>query len=225
MTVPKHPAQYSEAIIQRFADIVHEYAAAMASVHVLDPFAGVGGIHKISDLLQSADVDVRTHGIEIEPNWAKADKRTRVGNALDLPYDDGSFDFIMTSPCYGNRMADHHDAKDDSKRITYRHYYGEDLNEDSAGTLQWGSAYRNFHRGAWIESLRVLKSGGLFVVNISNHIRGGQVMKVVEWHLQFLLELGLFVERVEQINTPRMRNGANANLRVPFEHILVMMRS
>lgn len=46
---------------------------------------------------------------------------TIVGNALYLPFRDRAFDGIVTSPCYGNRMADHHDARDDSKRNTYTH--------------------------------------------------------------------------------------------------------
>lgn len=226
MTAP-HPAPFSDSIIERFALIVAEYAGARTRVRVLDPFAGVGGIHKIPELMKKLTVSptkVDTVGIELEPNWASAHSRTRVGSALKLPFRKPSFDFVMTSPCYGNRMADHHNAKDASKRITYRHYYGENLSNGSSAVMQWGNAYREFHLLAWIEAQRVLKHDGLFVVNISNHIRHGSVMPVVEWHLQTLLELGLRVERVEQVVTPRMKNGANADLRVPFEHILVMKK-
>lgn len=221
MTAP-HPAPFSDAIIQRLSKIVHEYAGARTRVTVLDPFAGIGGIHKIPDILGNVDVYVDTYGIEREPAWACAHPRTREGSALDLPFKTDRFDFIVTSPCYGNRMADHHNAKDGSRRITYRHYYGEELHEDNAGTLQWGHVYRDFHKRAWVEAKRVLKPNGIFVVNISNHIRKGEVQHVVEWHLRALMDLGLLMERVEQIATPRMRNGANANLRVPCEHILVM---
>lgn len=218
----KHPAPYTPVIIEKFSRIIREYAAAMKTARVLDPFAGIGGIHKLSSFLSSSDVHVQTYGIELEPNWASAHERTRVGSALGLPYEDDSFDFIMTSPCYGNRMADHHNAKDASKRITYWHYYGEPLSEGSSAVMQWGNEYRVFHDQAWQEALRVLKPNGIFVVNISNHIRGGKVQHVVEWHLRDLLSLGLSLEYVDRVKTPRMRNGANANLRVEFEHILVM---
>lgn len=225
--VRPHPAQYTNVIIEKFAHIVHQYGAACIEVKVLDPFAGVGNIHKIPEILGSAvDVHVETYGVELQPLWAAAHPRTQVGNALALPFKDNKFDFIMTSPCYGNRMADHHNAQDGSKRITYKHYYGEELEEENAGTLQWTNPeYQIFHAAAWAESLRVLKPHGIFVVNISNHIRGYEEMPVTEWHLQCLLELGLFLEYTEPVVTPRMRSGANAHLRVHNEHILVMRRN
>lgn len=46
---------------------------------------------------------------------------TVIGDATRLPFDNRMFDAVITSPTYGNRMADHHDAQDGSKRITYRH--------------------------------------------------------------------------------------------------------
>ena len=53
-------------------------------------------------------------------------------------------------------MADHHDAKDDSRRITYRHCYGKELQENNAGMLQWtDSTYKVLHRRAWLEARRV----------------------------------------------------------------------
>jgi SAM-dependent methyltransferase len=220
-----HPAQFTDSIIEHFAVIVGEYSDGRPRVRVLAPFAGVGGIHKIPELLHTADIQVDIVGVEIEPAWACAHGCTLVGNALALPFTSDSFDFVMTSPSYGNRMADHHNARDGSKRITYRHYYGEDLHEDNSGTLQWSHEYREFHHKAWAEALRVLKPGGLFIVNVSNHIRRGVVQKVVEWHMADLLTLGLGIEYVKPLHTPRMRQGANAHLRVDFEHILVMRKN
>ena len=141
-----------------------------------------------------------------------------MGNALALPFERDSFDFLMTSPSYGNRMADHHNARDDSKRITYRHYYGEDLHDDNSGTMQWGTKYQEFHHAAWTEAMRVLKPGGIFVVNISKHVRGGVVQKVVEWHTMDLLALGLGIEYVERVRTPRMRRGERTPASGPRTH-------
>ena len=72
-TLPRarpHPAPFTDSIIERFAVIVHDYAAAGARVRVLDPFAGIGGIHKIPELLRAGDVHVDTVGVELEPGWA-----------------------------------------------------------------------------------------------------------------------------------------------------------
>ena len=50
-------------------------------------------------------------------------------------------------------------------------------------------------------------------------------MRVVDWHLATLLDMGLSVEYVERIHTPRMGFGQNGQLRVDHEHIIVMHNS
>jgi hypothetical protein len=42
-------------------------------------------------------------------------------------------------------MADHFTAKDNSKRITYRHYLGRPLNKENTWMMQWGNAYKDKH--------------------------------------------------------------------------------
>ena len=65
-----------------------------------------------------------------------------VGDAEFLPYKDDFFEAICTSPTYGNRMADHFEAKDGSKRNTYRYAIGRALDEENTGKMQWGKKYR-----------------------------------------------------------------------------------
>lgn len=185
---------------------------------VLDPFCGIGGVHSL------AHPGLLTFGVEIEPEWATCHPMTEVGDARALRFDDDTFDCICTSPVFGNRMADHHDAKDDSKRITYKHSLGRDLTPGNAGAMQWGSNYRSLHLLAWKEARRVLKPGGLMIVNIKNHIRGGKIQPVAEWHLTTLLYLGFLLEEVRKVKCPGMGFGANADARVPFEHILVLRK-
>ena len=105
MTV-RHPATFSDPILAAID------AALGDAETVLHPFAGIGGIHRLNR---------STVGVELEPESAEQHPNTIVGNALDLPSPDDIFDAIATSPTYGNRMADHHDAKDGSTRHTYRH--------------------------------------------------------------------------------------------------------
>ena len=65
------------------------------------------------------------------PEWATQSPLTVVGNALDVAALCPVTDCIVTSPCYGNRMADHHDAKDSSRRITYKHKLGRDMSRSA----------------------------------------------------------------------------------------------
>jgi hypothetical protein len=84
--------------------------------------------------------------------------KTIVGNALHLPEQwTNRFHMVVTSPTYGNRMADHHDAKDDSKRMTYKHMLGRDLHPDNSGQMHFGPKYKEFHEKAWAEVTRVIK--------------------------------------------------------------------
>jgi tRNA G10 N-methylase Trm11 len=185
-------------------------------VKVLDPFAGTGGIHKLSAR--------QTVGVELEPEWANQHPNTIIGNALNLPFPDASFDAIATSPTYGNRMADHHDAKEGSTRHTYKHTLGRNLTDTNSGAMQWGNTYRQFHRKAWAEAIRVLKPGGRLVLNISDHIRKGQPQGVNLWHVAALCELGLTFHEAVPIETKRQRHGANAHLRVGNEWIITFTK-
>jgi DNA modification methylase len=116
-------------------------------------------------------------------------------------------------------MADHHEAKDSSKRITYRHILGRALTTGSAAGMPWGNRYRDFHSEVWAECARVLKPGGDFILHISDHIRKGEVQHVSAWHRDVLVKEGLaFVEGLEMASR-RMRFGANRELRVVSEYV------
>ena len=189
---------------------------------MLDPFAGTGRIHQLYGARSVDEAEVETFGVEIEPEWANMHPRTVVGDATALPFVDDSFDCIVTSPCYGNRMADHHEAKDDSRRVTYRHTLGRPLHPNNAGQLQWGDKYRAFHLAAWAEAARVLKPGGTFILNCSDHIRAGKVQRVTTWHIFALIGLGFELIDGARIKTPRMGFGANAKARVGYESVVVL---
>jgi tRNA G10 N-methylase Trm11 len=237
-----HPAMFSRELIGPLADTIRGRAS------VVDPFAGTGRIHAIAE---EAGVP-RSVGIELEAEWANADvfrgpERTQiVGDSLFVLPTLGaeSFEAVLTSPAYGNRMADKHEAKDAckscdgsgvvgsddcrackglglSRRNTYRHRLGRALSANNGGGLQWGPEYRDLHRSIWKAAAAVLAPGGVFVVNCSNHIRMGELVDVCAWHRKTLIDLGLVFERTIEVETRRQRHGANAHVRVAGELIMI----
>lgn len=214
-----HPAPFSDPILDTIAE--HVKGAEV----VLDPFAGTGRVHELRD---RAGVG-RTIGVEIEPEWAAKHPDTIQGDALDLGaagIEPESVDAIATSPTYGNRMADHHEATDDSVRLTYKHTLGRDLSDNNSGQFQWGPVYREFHREAWRQATAALRPGGTFTVNVKNHIRNGEVQRVVEWHLNTLMhEFRLELVAFDAIPTRGLMAGANNETRTGFEYVITLRKS
>lgn len=210
---PAHPARFPDRIMNVLAGLVDEHQLQRA--RVIDPFCGTGRTH---------DLGLDSTGVEIEPEWAGSHPQTIVGDATALPFPAGSFDAAITSPCYSNRLADHHEAKDGSYRRTYRHLLGRPLTAGSAGAMQWGDAYRDLHRRAWRELHRVLVPGGLVLLNVKNHVRRGQEVRVVEWHLQHLVGHGFDLVEEMSVSTAGSRYGANRDLRIGHEVIAVLRR-
>lgn len=210
----KHPAKFSDPVLERIEDLLDLHGWPQK---IIDPFAGTGKVHRLSQ-----GRDVETVGVEIEPEWAALHPRTIIGDALHLDFPDDTFDGMVTSPCYGNRLADHHNAQDGSVRRSYTHDIGRQLHPNNAGTLQWGDSYRDFHSHAWAESLRVLQPGALIVVNISNHIRGGVEQTVTEWHLNWFISHECMIVDLDKVNTSRMRYGANREARARYENVFIV---
>jgi SAM-dependent methyltransferase len=210
-----HPAKFSPQIVAVLRDVLDRWGVRGL---ILDPFAGVGGVHAL------ARSDRVTFGVELEPEWAGEHAGPVVrGDACALPFPDATFDAITVSPTYGNRMAD----KDmrPSTAATYMKSLGREASAASSCHLQWPSpAYWELHRRAWCEAERVLRPGGLFVLNVSDHRRRHQWQSVVDWHVSGLLRLGLDeVERVP-VGTCRMRYGANADARASAEWVVVLKK-
>lgn len=278
-----HPAPFPRYVLNRIE--LHLSAERRRVGHilqVLDPFAGIGRIHDLPSRL------AETTGVELEPEWAACRAGTIVGDATQLPAKwSGRFDVVVTSPCYANRLADHHEARDScagcggagslaiedgcseapwccpacervdctcgvlakamrehnhacptcrshrctscngsglSKRYTYRHALGRMPSEGSAATLQWskqGGKYRALHGRALDEMHRVLVEDGLVIVNVKNHLDGGAEQYVAEWWRKRMREAGFVGVVVDELAAPGIRHGANAQLRVTNERLLI----
>lgn len=242
-TEVKHPAKFTRAvwlcIYRDVAKLVtlhpekHEW-------HVLDPFGGIGGIldlHAMSWDYNPNELDFKITVIEIEEEWAeqaKAHDRYQQlnDNVLAVDFFDfaahpsvrETFDIVITSPTYGNRMADHHEAKDDSVRNTYRHKLGRPLSENSSAGLQWGDEYRDFHRAAWDEVFDLLEAGGYFILNVKDHIRKGVKQPVAAWHRAYCQSIGF--QKVSETHVPVRgnRQGENGEVRVDHEHVYLFQK-
>lgn len=211
-----HPAKYSDQFIPIFAELLK------GRENVLDPFAGTGKLA----LIKSYGFAGKVICNELEKEWAESSiypvDQWFISDAANMAWaPNESVDAICTSPTYGNRMADHFDAKDNSKRITYRHVLGRPLNEHNTGRMQWGDGYRNKHIEVYTECMRVLKPSGLLIINISDHIRKGEIIPVTDWHREAIMDLGFTFREELKIETQRMGFGRNSGLRVNYESILV----
>jgi SAM-dependent methyltransferase len=264
----RHPARFSDPILAAIdATIVEhlprsglvraapESALARrwrAGVRLLDPFAGTGRIHSLG---------YDSVGVELEPEWAALHPQTIVADARALPFPDASFDAVATSPCYGNRMADHQEAREQCRgcgghgfvgghrpdgdpapgamtcvpgrgrglreppRNTYRHVLGRPLAAGNTGAMQWGTAYRNTHRAAWFDAGRVLRPGGLFVLNVKDHLRKGARQHVTEWHVGVLrYGLGFEVVAHDRVETRGLGHGQNGDVRIPYESVVTLRK-
>lgn len=209
-----HPAKYTDVLLPVMARMLD------CSETVLDPFGGTGKIfelYKLNPNIRKIDA------VEIEPEWAALDSRMTLGNALELPFEEDSFDAVCTSPSYGNKMAGKVSKDIDKgvwKRIKYADALHRDLSEENSANFVWGKKYRQFHIKAWMETRRVIRNQGTFVLNIKNHISQGEEQFVTEWHIETLRLMQFEMVEWEKIPVPSMRRGAHGSRRIPYESLI-----
>jgi hypothetical protein len=224
----EHPAKFSAPILTRIVRTLERIVEGSATrpILVVDPFAGVGGIHRI------VVAGVSILAIEIEEEWAEESAKLGPTFCMDFfvwarEIEAGSVDVVCTSPTYGNRMADHHvpGPEDTSKRNTYTHVLERALTPGNSGVLQWGTEYQAFHRKALRTIWGILKPGGWLILNVSDHIRKRQKMPVVAWYKTTARAIGFELVSDELIPTKRNREGQNYEARVDGEHLLVFRKA
>jgi hypothetical protein len=158
-----HPARFWDKLIVAIGEMLASYGP----IDILDPFDGNGRVHELRELREPGH---HTTGVEIEPVWVALHPGTIVGNSLHLGslFAGRKFDAVVTSPAFGNRLADHHTNNDTCKHcggtgiegarvcrtclgvgISMRRSYTHDLrrmtgdstaklHKDNAGAMHWG---------------------------------------------------------------------------------------
>jgi hypothetical protein len=210
---PNHPAKYTDILLPVMADMLR-------GCHlVIDPFGGTGKVATLRHWLPG----VAFVAGELEPEWARPGMV--VQNSRRMPYAANSFDGCATSPAYGNRMADKtYSSSNGNSWQTYTYQIGRRLSLDNGGGMQWGAGYRELHLAVWHECARVLKPGALLVLNIKDHIRAGERMRVTDWHVSALLSAGFEFVAERRVVCPGMKKGANSVARVPYESVIKFRR-
>lgn len=240
-----HPAKFSAPVALAIVEMIEKYSDGT----ILDPFGGTGGLHDIGEVVRERRAQhVTTYVNELEAEWAAESAEygpTRCGDFFTFEpgvsdkfwckwgeedpsfvlYDEPKFDMIITSPTYGNRMADKHNARDSSKRMTYKHQLGHDLSDNNSGGMQWGPAYRTFHGRAWSRVKDLLTDDGYFILNVKDHVRAGKIIKVAQWHVDAATRLGFKVEERRQVHTSGMGFGQHQQtLKVDHEEVVVFTK-
>jgi len=217
------PASYSTPVL----DSIRRLTPANA-VRILDPFAGPNGIARLADTLGtfSRSTGRRYLGVEIEPEWAQQGLDTIVGDATKLRDIPGVVAFapdcVITSPPYGNRMADQYmgDPRG-SRRHTYAIALGRTLDDYSAARYQWGPKYQTILSESVREIYNILPEGGHFILNIANHYRKHTLQLVVPWAVELILKRPFELRSWDVVKARKLRDGQNHEARDDHEQIFL----
>ena len=217
-----HPAVYSAVILAAIDRLLP------ASGTFIDPMAGSGRCFN----LERGDRHIVA--TEIEPEFAALHPRTICADATALPFATSSLDGGFCSPSYPNRMNGDYTAAGWTKNSTGRRNYSlskrwlardADAVLHSHNTSRYGERrkpgfYWLLHALVWGEVARVVKPGGVFIVNCKDLPR----LPVTEPHVALLIDAGFTEVHREQVRPPGYRFGENSKLRVDHEDIVVLVR-
>lgn len=212
----KHPAIMGQHILNECKKHL-----PFKGCRILDPFAGIGTTAKCLP-----DYDVV--GIEIEEEWANQHSTTICGDSKEIIPTLGKFDVVLTSPTYGNRMADDFKATNQTGRITYRHKLGHSLSRGTTANLHFNrknQRYETLHQEIWRLCVEALNDNGLFILNCKDFIANNKIQQVTKWHIETLETLGMKVISQSQVNSKGMRFGANREKRIDYENVVVLEKT
>jgi hypothetical protein len=242
----RFPAKYSEPILEQIA--LELRARLITAGTVLDPYAGIGGIHALRELLPGID----TLGVEIEEPFAACHPDTLWGDSRELAKRigdrAGTVTAVVTSPDYGNRLADQYlgspnekcrrcsgtgttmtagdcgdcggSGKAPSKRMGYAIALGRKCDPRSGARYQFGKKYRDLHLGILAAVCETIPAGTLLIYNVSSSIAEKGYRPVMEWWVTEIARRA-DIKALVPVETARLKFGANHDARVPAEHLII----
>jgi hypothetical protein len=229
MTTQAHCAKFSKELYEPIRQMISSIWSTLDDRLVYDPMAGVGTLEAILETFRPL-VPV---GSEIEEEYA-AEKPWIIHEDCRDHLD--RYQLIVTSPPYGNRMADQYlgtpaeqKLRAETGRKPRRNSYAIDLNrrvsKGSSAGFQWGPKYRELMETIWAHvAQHQLLPGGHLIVNVASHFRDKVYQPVAEWTLEALLNLGLELTAAHLVATPGLRDGQNSEARVGHEMVYLFQR-
>lgn len=216
-TENKHPAPYTDSLIETFAELLPTIVPPGHVIH--DPFGGEGvRLGALCDRL-----GLLFSGTDLEP-WKDGDPRVALGDSTDpTTYPPVPF-VVVTSPTYNNGVNDHFAPKDKSRRLTYRVAAGRALHPNNTG--RWsGRGSKKGETEYWRITREVVKHWpDLAVVNVKDSTRAGETYPLIQLWTDLLVEYGYEVERID-VECPGWRFGSNHDARTDTEAVLVARRA
>jgi hypothetical protein len=218
-----HPCPFTPVILDHLGPIL-----SRIGLPVHDPFAGTG--ERLGRLCD--ELGLPFTGTELEAPFI-VDPRVKPGNSTRAEtYPSGEF-VVCTSPAYPNGMTDHFNAKDSSRRHTYRQAlarilgHDQPLHEDNMG--RWGNAYRRSKRSEArhfeIAKRCVEHWPDAAVVNVKDVVASNYTVHVIERWVDLLREAGYHRFGMIEVATPGQRHGQNSEYRADTETIIVARRT
>jgi len=145
---------------------------------------------------------------------------------------------IVTSPDYGNRMSDQYLGTPEEQRLRaekgamprrrgYAISLGRKVSPGSTAGFSFGPQYRALHAEIFTAVTGVCLPDARLALNVSDFFEtrpgddGPSRVHVVSFWVELIASLGWVVERLIPVGTRRFRDGANSDLRVDAETVIV----
>lgn len=217
-TADRHPAPFTDSIIERLETLLPEYVPAGHGIH--DPFGGEG--RRLGALCDRLGLTFTA--TDMEP-WLDGDPRVAVGDSTDPATYPSTPHVIVTSPTYNNGVNDHFEPRDSSRRLTYRVAAGHPLHPNNTG--RWsGRGSKRDEAEYWRITREVVQcwTASVALVNVKNSTRAGETYHLVDLWEMLITDLGYVVEAQVNIDCPGWRFGSNSEKRSETEAILIARR-